>query len=284
MTVLSNSQIVQSIIVMFINIDIFKACKDGDYEAVKKYIKKKGCVNVKDPNTGLSLLQTACKYHGKECRFLFSKRKFDIIELLLKNNADVNMRYRNGMTALHILCKYYHGFHREEFINLLLAYGANVNGKDKYGRTPLHYICYNASDNLQSAKFLVKNGADINAIDKTGSTPLHHACCQLHISNSVARFLIEMYADASVKNNNGNTCLHYVCACGDLDVAMCLLGRVNINEKNYKGNTPLHNACENSYAIVVNTLISYGGNMNIINNNGITPLNIAKKNNMVIGY
>eukprot|EP00744_Colponema_vietnamica_P000474 GILI01000863.1.p1 GENE.GILI01000863.1~~GILI01000863.1.p1 ORF type:complete len:166 (+),score=2.48 GILI01000863.1:400-897(+) len=61
-------------------------------------------------------------------------------ELLLACGAEINGRYMNGMTSLHLAC----GFNQEDgagegLITQLLAEGADANATDNVGKTPLDY-------------------------------------------------------------------------------------------------------------------------------------------------
>ena len=62
-----------------------------------------------------------------------SKGNKEIVEILLKNKADVNETTDDDCTALKIAA--YNG--HTEIIALLLKYNANVNIRDKDGITPL---------------------------------------------------------------------------------------------------------------------------------------------------
>jgi ankyrin repeat protein len=65
-----------------------------------------------------------------------------IVELLLANGADVNVKNRKGDTALHFTA--YGG--DKYIVKLLLANGADVNVKNKNGETALDLAEFMASD------------------------------------------------------------------------------------------------------------------------------------------
>lgn len=60
----------------------------------------------------------------------------DVLELLLSNGADVNIKTNEGITALHQAC----WFGNQQSIKILLQRGADVTIQDKYGKTPFATI------------------------------------------------------------------------------------------------------------------------------------------------
>jgi ankyrin repeat protein len=71
-----------------------------------------------------------------------------------------------------ILIKSQKGNHTD-CVEMLIKNNANVNCKDKEGSTPLHIAC--TLLNLEAVQVLVRSGANVNAMDKNG-TPLHNCC------------------------------------------------------------------------------------------------------------
>lgn len=56
----------------------------------------------------------------------------------------------------------------EEILSLMLRKGADIEMRNRWGETPLHNTCKRG--NLESSIYLVDNGADINAVDTFGET------------------------------------------------------------------------------------------------------------------
>lgn len=93
-----------------------------------------------------------------------------------KIRRDVNKRFENGRTLLHLAAMKGH----EEEVKNLINEGSDVHAKDDYGYTPLHLAEYNSvagSLNYQGGSysltcvFLERNGANVNAKDNEGLTP-----------------------------------------------------------------------------------------------------------------
>ena len=106
---------------------IWSACKFGDLTTLKSLLQKHGMehINKKQPGKGYSAVQFASAYGH-----------LDIVQYLVKNNAD-------------------------------------INACDDEGDTPLHDACYMA--NLDVIKFLVEQQADVMATNARNQTPLDRA-------------------------------------------------------------------------------------------------------------
>jgi hypothetical protein len=88
----------------------------------------------------------------------------------LADGANVNAKRSNGTTALHSACS--RGYF--EIVQYLVENGADMNirgGEDN--DTPLIWAVYNERNNI--SKFLIDNGANINSRDKHGKSALNYA-------------------------------------------------------------------------------------------------------------
>jgi ankyrin repeat protein len=85
-----------------------------------------------------------------------------VVELLLKNNADV---HAHGRRILHLVARW--GLHdRAGVFKVLLNHGADVHAKDGRGYTPLHSAVHGSSE----ARLLIHYGADVLARNNFGDT------------------------------------------------------------------------------------------------------------------
>ncbi len=185
------------------------AVRLGKYHVIKLLLEKNANPNSID-NEQKSPLHMAAKCSP------------DIVELLLDNGADVNMkvghiRYlssgynsfredsREGYwTPIFIASRY----NNDELIHLLLERGANINARDSLGRTPLHIAALFAS--RKAIEFLLENGADINSIDCVGRTPLHTLVSYKYsydIDFLAIKLLLEKGAKIDKKDVYGQTAL-----------------------------------------------------------------------------
>ncbi len=56
-------------------------------------------------------------------------------------------------------------------IELLVEYGASINIRDKQGSSALHYACFRS--HKECVEYLLLKGSDVNTSDNTGDTALH---------------------------------------------------------------------------------------------------------------
>ncbi len=145
----------------------------------------------------------------------------DIVNLLLKEKADVNAKNKKGATPLHLAAQNGH----KDIVNLLLKEKADVNAKNKKGATPLHFAAEN--DHTYIVDLLLKEKADVNAKNKKGATPLHFAAKNGH--TYIVDLLLKEKADVNAKNKKGATPLHFAAKNDRIDIVDLLLSNPNIN-------------------------------------------------------
>jgi len=95
---------------------------------------------------------------------------------------------------------------KDHVVNYLVNEGCDVNIKDRYGLTALHYAAF--YDNYNIVKFLVIRGAEIDAVNNIGSTPLWMAVKAVMNDGNptlTIKYLLENGADPDKKNNHGVT-------------------------------------------------------------------------------
>jgi hypothetical protein len=126
---------------------------------------------------------------------------------------------------------------------------ANVNAKNNFGKSSLHLAAFNGHTAI--AELLIKVGAQINEKDNFGMTPLHVAA----VYNNVSFF--ELLTRLNI-NSSGR--LVRLGALNEVEAFRRLLGS-EIFDKN-----------------LVGVMLSYGDfNVNMADNRGKTPLDIAKE-------
>ncbi len=140
------------------------------------------------------LLQAAYKGHK------------EIVQLLIKNGADVNTTIPVGHTALMAATA---GGHTET-VRVLIENGANVNALREGWAVPMlnsaltsmiHHAPPERANYYEIAKLLITSGADIHATDPRGRTPLH-----LKLNNlELVKLLVAKGADVNAKDKSDNT-------------------------------------------------------------------------------
>lgn len=112
-----------------------------------------------------------------------------------------------GDTALHVAAM----AHRADMVELLVKNGADVRARNRRGAEPLHYAA-DSGPNLKTwdierqfatVEKLIELGADPNSMDKSGVAPLHRAV--RNRCTGAVKALIKCGADVNLKNKNGST-------------------------------------------------------------------------------
>ncbi|CAB0043965.1 unnamed protein product, partial [Trichogramma brassicae] len=182
----------------------------------------------------------------------FIHRNRQLVELLVKRGADLNIANNDGSTFLHLISKY-------------------IDDEDD----ELVELFFEIWDERQQT-------AQIDARDKSGNVPLHLAL-EYH-NNKLVELLLRRGADQSLANNYGGTPLHLISNyIDDEDDELVELffeiwderqqtARVDVQDE--EGNTPLHEAVNWGNKKVVEKLLRRGANANLATNYGMTPLHI----------
>ena len=140
--------------------------------------------------------------------------------MLIKANADVNHRNKDGNTGLHCACRNGH----VECVRLHIESTADVHLRDDYGDTGLALAAkYGQPECL---KLMIAGGADVNYHDNdAGWSALHCACWDGNVE--CVRLLIESKADVFLQDEDGRTALDLaVVYCGQRNVPLTLFDLV----------------------------------------------------------
>ncbi|XP_010207486.1 ankyrin repeat domain-containing protein 22 [Colius striatus] len=170
---------------------------------------------------------------------------------------------------------------------------------------PICQAAYN-NDFNEVQLLLERNSNYLNIQDTfSGDTPLICACKQGN--NRIVSYLLKRNADVSLRNKKDRTCLHYavrkrftfldylliiilmpVMLIGYLLmvsktkqnenlIRMLLRAGANVNATDFSGNTALHYACEMRNQAVIPLLLEAHADTSIENQDGETPLDIARR-------
>lgn len=276
------------------------AIKDGNLESVKKLIEQGADVNNTDePHYGRTPLIIACskgyieivktliiagadvnkKGRRKETPLLAACDDYDrvkppeIVELLLKNNADPELYNKGEDGPLHYAAMY----GRTEAVKLLVNYGAKINVKGAYGRTPLIYA---ASESPEMVQFLIDHGADIKATNNSKENALFELISDEDPNTEIAQILIDSGIDIHLVNDYHGTALHWAAFCGRKNIIELLLKNgADINQKNKRGEPPIVRAMSRNYLDIVKFLFELGADPDFQSSFSWTLLEFAVENN-----
>lgn len=133
-----------------------------------------------------------CPLHIAACR----RSEAAFVALLLEKGANIDVKDKQGYTALHWAAKSGHTM----VIRVLAEHKAELHAKCNKGGTALYYAI--EQDRLDSVVSLVKDyGLKVNINNAEGETPLHLAAFKGH--QRVVKFLVENGAEIDVKDNDG---------------------------------------------------------------------------------
>jgi ankyrin repeat protein len=194
-----------------------------------------------------------------------------MVEFLIENGADINIKNKDGDTPLLTYIKIFPD--KKNTTKLLIKKGANLNVKNKDGSTPLHI-----AKTPEVAKLLIEKDANLNVKNKDGDTPLStHIKNYLYHENETFKFrarAIRSLRDFKWKTyqieKSEFTATQYTKI-----VEFLIENGADVNVKNKDGNTPSHMTTTSD---IVKLLIEKGADINVKNKDGDTPLSTHIKN------
>ena len=228
---------------------LLNAIKAKDLDSIRQCLQNGTTQSALD-----KALCSACSNYGSSLYGFDKNEMYNIIELLIKNGANVN-------TALSSVIYYdSYDWNLVRILKILVENGANVNticGTDFVDAFSFFCLVYSR---LQSVKYLVSKGININAKGQNGNTLLMNATSYSawvykynpnvldykeydeQISKEIletVKFLVENGAYINARNNDGETALH--CATkGELSVVKFLVeSGIDMNARNNNGETAL---------------------------------------------
>ena len=121
---------------------------------------------------------------------IISKNNLAMVELLLKNNVNVNICDYYGMPHLHFAITETINI---EIIYLLIRFGADINAPDADSHNPLHYAIQFRKEDFQLLELLMQNGANPNLKDKQDTSTIEYALYKKNTKYFKAIFYNQCY-------------------------------------------------------------------------------------------
>lgn len=246
-------------------------------------IDSKATVNQKD-NSGFTPLMVAA-LNGKT----------DAARVLLSKGADPNMkRPSSGQTALHVAMN----SGSRKVVRVLLDADVDINAQTSdRGFTPLHLAAVLNAEDL--ARVLLEDPqCDATILDSNGRTAAmvatdngnHHLAEHLRLSaktkskadKELLSAVMELDDEAARKalagGANASLCLHAAAMKGSVFLIKILLNhRINVNQIDSLGFTPLMVAALNGNTDAVAEFLERGASLNVKGKDGETALHLAMK-------
>jgi len=248
--------------------------KDKDVETDLMWASRRGYL--KDVRDLLAIIGPGIQKENYDIALIFAVRfgHLNIVrEILNKYYINLDIKYRDGWTALMLALKYgYLGIAKE-----LLKRGAGPAVRNKAGWTPLMVAVRYGHLNMVK-ELLKKKGVDLNAINKEGMSVIMIAVeyGQLDV---VREFLNINGINLNIKDKDGWTLLMLAARYGHFEVVKELLARgFDPNIKNEHGETALMFASQYVHPKIVREILKRDGiNPNLKDEKGWTTLMRASK-------
>ncbi|WP_269432225.1 ankyrin repeat domain-containing protein [Bacillus sp. FJAT-27245] len=164
-------------------------------------------------------------------------------------------------------------------ISRLIEKGADINVQDSEGRTPVMIAAY--KNDVAAAKALIDAGADVDIRDNMKNNVFLYAGAEGYID--ILKLAIKAGADPNMTNRYGGVAIIPASERGHVDVVKLLLTEtdINVNHVNNLGWTALMEAIilnngGKQQQEIIRLLIDHGADVNIPDNDGVTPLEHAR--------
>ena len=229
--------------------EIISFIESGDFQTIKKLIESKSLdvnynLEIDEYSKSTPLIQ-AIKY-----------KQTDIINYLLENNADVNLKEElTGFTPLMA------SLNNIAIAELLIEKGADIEAKDDDGINALVYA--STYNDEEMVKFLLEKGADANTVCEIenehtdiASTPLMNAAYRGN--TNIINMLLENGANINYTTDFGMTALIMAASFNQFEAAKILLeNNADTSITDEYGRTALDLAKSEDYEDIVALLEQY---------------------------
>lgn len=235
----------------------FDAVSNGNLGIISQHLNKGVPIDTIDHRGCTALIHASGKGHRA------------VASYLIQNKANIEHRSDNGSTPLSSAII----SNSRTVVGLLLKHGANANNSGPGGYP---YLSLAASQwNEASVSMLLNADGDINTVDEMGMPLYHHvAIAAEYYGNTVKakqtlRLLHQYGLDINTQNPQGNTALHILCGA--------------LKTKKYP-------ADDSHLANIAHEMLRLGINPKIVNNDGFTAIQYAKKhsklntNGVILSY
>lgn len=228
-----------------LNDKLLNAARTGDLLQVKELLSSGVNVNSHDPESRTTALHEAAM-----------NGRFESLQLLLEQGADVNAKDLSGDTALHLASSNAHN----EAVQLLLEKGAHINASNTAGYTALHEAVFQAHNS--TVLLLLQNRADIDAKGNGEDTALHLVAREGH--KELALLLLQNGASTKEENCEGWLAVHDAAWEGHKAIISLLLDNgVNVDTQDAYGGSVLQFVSYRGYIDIVLMLLSRGADVNL---------------------
>ena len=272
-----------------INDNLLKAVLSKDIPTIKNLLELGA-----DPNIRLT-----SHNKNPILQYLVDDVNLEAVTLLLKKGVKVDNKDQDGDTALHVLsqARAPHSKAKIDILELLLKNGADLNKENNAGKTPLECAEENKQKEIADAIIKYANEHNIKFSDKVNRAIAKEANDNLLkvVSSKDApdkkaeaiKNLLELGADPNIRltSHNKNPILQYFVNEVNLEAVTLLLKKgAKVDNKDQDGDTALHVLSQalaphsKAKIDILELLLKNGADLNIKNNAGKTPFDCALEN------
>ncbi|XP_071501029.1 uncharacterized protein [Diadema antillarum] len=213
-------------------------------------------------------------YFDKTCLHVATELDHaDIVEMLIKYNADLKAEDAKGNTILHMSCV--HGNPRcTEVILDACKKGTKelVERRNKAGLTALMVASQQGHEKV--VKLLLDHNSPTSVQDQAGKTALHYATEKGH-TTCVELLLARDPGLPWTQDSEGRSPLHLAVIEGKKEVVVQMLKHGSVNCQDGQGHTPLHWAVVCGFHDLIDLLVDHGGDPSLVDDHGAQPLHYA---------
>ena len=179
------------------NAPIHTACMNSRLESLKVLLKCESCDPNQQNSKGDTALHIVCRMRtGNELQFFKMLTSTPGINPTLENHegiAPFDVVGDDGNTLLHNACV----VGNTTLIELLVKNGANVLKTDRHGDAPIHIAC--KYSNLKTLKILVSSSCGPNQQNADGDTALHIVCRAKLNDQDKQQYIQELISTPGIK-------------------------------------------------------------------------------------
>jgi ankyrin repeat protein len=248
----------------------------GDIQRIKELLSKGDNIN----ELGWPKTEDG-KFQAAPLHWAVMLGKEEVAVFLIKNGANINvigLDENDKVTPLDIAVIK----KNEKMIRLLLKLGANVEGiPENKQNWPLEEAVIDGS--IEIAQILLNHGANISREGVDNDSLLNIAVISKQMKS--INFLLSKGVPVNVPDHNveHTSALHWAALRGNKEIAQILIDHgAKINSRaSYNGSTPLHDTVIYDveynflHEFLADFLLSKGADINLVDNNGDTPLHKA---------
>jgi ankyrin repeat protein len=189
-------------------------------------------------------------------------------------SSNYNTRIGDGIAPLHFAA--WEGY--AGMAQYLLDKNVDINVKNASGTTPLHEAA--RGGNLLIMELLLQRGADVRAQDAKGNTPMHIGIPAASHQAALAMLLLHG-ADPNTRDEHGESPLHILISLNRRHevITTLLEGGADVSIRNIEGKTPLYLAAQENRIDSIAALLQYKSDLFAADNNGVTPFELALREN-----